>query len=94
MQIPHHIQLDDTHNHIGWEGAWSRVEFLANVRNKVYDVLDTPKGIPYKSRIKKVLWLNDIYFTPETVLRLLDTNNGKFDVACGLDYISIGIYDT
>jgi hypothetical protein len=40
----------------------------------------------------KVLFINDIYFTAEQVISLLSTNEGTYDMACGLDFYEL-FYD-
>lgn len=92
--IPHRIEMASTANHIGVKGAWRRIEFLADLRNKVYNALDVAPGIEYKPRVNRVLWLNDVLFKLEDVLTLLNTNGGHYDLACGFDYVPIGFYDT
>lgn len=92
--IPHHIQMEDNHNHIGLEGRFDRIKFLAQVRNKVYDALEVEPGARYKSRVSRVLWLNDIIFDSTAALQLLNTNKGDYDVACSLDFVPLGVYDT
>ena len=93
--IAHHIEVTDSHNHIGVQGDNDRIRFLANVRNKVYNVLDdTEAGRKVKPLIKRVLWLNDIVFDSRAALELLNTNEARYDVACGLDFVPLGLYDT
>lgn len=94
QSIPHHIEMASTHNHIGVSGAFNRIEFLADLRNKVYKSLDVAPGINYKPRVNRVLWLNDVLFKSSDALTLLNTNGGHYDLACGLDYVPIGFYDT
>jgi alpha-1,3-mannosyltransferase len=93
-KIPHRIEMATTNDHIGVEGNYNRIEFLANTRNKVYEALEVQPGASYKARVNKVLWLNDILFDSSSALDLLNTNGGHFDVACGLDYVPLGVYDT
>ena len=40
----------------------------------------------------KVLFINDIYFTAEQVVSLLSTNEGAYDMVCGLDFYEL-FYD-
>jgi alpha-1,3-mannosyltransferase len=94
QKVPHHIEMASTHDHIGVEGNYNRIDFLAKLRNKVYDALDVQPGASYKSRVNRVLWLNDILFDSASALDLLNTNEGRYDVACGLDYVPLGVYDT
>ncbi|TBU36820.1 cryptococcal mannosyltransferase 1-domain-containing protein [Dichomitus squalens] len=41
----------------------------------------------------KVLFSNDIFIEPESVIELLETRDGDFDFACGLDFGHFGAYD-
>lgn len=93
-RVPHHIEMATTNDHIGVEGNYNRIEFLAKTRNRVYDALEVQPGSSYKARVNRVLWLNDVLFDSSSVLDLLNTNEGRFDVACGLDYVPLGVYDT
>lgn len=40
----------------------------------------------------QIIFLNDIYFTAEQILTLLNTNNGDYDLVCGLDFYEL-FYD-
>ncbi|KAH7358778.1 cryptococcal mannosyltransferase 1-domain-containing protein [Plectosphaerella cucumerina] len=61
-----------------------RIPYLAKLRNKtlrdLWDMAD--KGITFD----KVVFLNDVYFSAEDVLTLLDTNRGVYAAACSLDF--------
>ncbi|KAF2132012.1 glycosyltransferase family 69 protein [Dothidotthia symphoricarpi CBS 119687] len=61
-----------------------RIPFLASTRNHVFRPLEalTARGV----RFDTILFLNDVVFTPEDVLKLLDTNGGDFAAACSLDF--------
>ncbi|KAH9925678.1 cryptococcal mannosyltransferase 1-domain-containing protein [Epithele typhae] len=64
-----------------------RIEFLAAVRNQALEPLLFAGGYD------RVLFSNDIYIEPETVLELLETRDGDYDFACGLDFGHFGAYD-
>jgi hypothetical protein len=66
------------------ETRMRRIPFLASVRNHVFAPLDrlTKEGENFDT----ILFLNDVVFTPRDVLRLLDTNGGKYAAACSLDF--------
>ncbi|KAL5615654.1 hypothetical protein BROUX41_005691 [Berkeleyomyces rouxiae] len=61
-----------------------RIPFLARLRNRTLRDLETlhKAGITFD----KVLFLNDVVFSAEDALRLLDTNDGVFAAACSLDF--------
>ncbi|EPE31973.1 hypothetical protein GLAREA_12055 [Glarea lozoyensis ATCC 20868] len=68
-----------------------RIPFLAGGRNRVMDSMKVAGGKAFG----KVLWLNDVIFTTEDVLRLLDTHNGEYNAVCSLDFAHPpGYYDT
>ncbi|KAM0281936.1 hypothetical protein ACHAQH_003282 [Verticillium albo-atrum] len=70
-----------------------RIPFLARLRNFALQNLDGlhGKGV----RFDKVLFLNDVLFTPEDALTLLDTNRGVYAAACSLDFSNPPLfYDT
>ncbi|TQS33954.1 hypothetical protein Golomagni_05687 [Golovinomyces magnicellulatus] len=74
----------------GWvkteDGKWHRrrIPYLSKLRNKtIKDLVDLyAKGIKFD----KVLFLNDVVFTTQDVLNLLDTNGGRYGAACSLDF--------
>ncbi|KAF1834173.1 hypothetical protein BDW02DRAFT_550958 [Decorospora gaudefroyi] len=71
-----------------------RIPFLATVRNHVFEPLErlTAEG---DTTFDTVLFLNDVVFTPEDVLKLLDTNGGDYAAACSLDFSKPPyLYDT
>ncbi|KAI0714377.1 cryptococcal mannosyltransferase 1-domain-containing protein [Cerioporus squamosus] len=64
-----------------------RIEFLAAVRNQALEPLLESGGYD------KVLFSNDIFIEPESVIELLETRNGDYDFACGFDFGHWGAYD-
>lgn len=75
------------------ESELRRIPFLASIRNRVFEPLEalTAQGEHFDT----VLFLNDVVFTPEDVLRLLDTNGGEYAAACSLDFSKPpAFYDT
>ncbi|SPO26587.1 related to CAP59 (required for capsule formation) [Ustilago trichophora] len=71
-----------------------RIERLAIIRNEALSpIQDAIYGL-HDRTFSKVIWLNDIFFRPESVLELLSTNQGRFDQVCALDYLPLGFYDT
>jgi hypothetical protein len=70
-----------------------RIPFLASVRNRVFEPLETL--VAQGEQFDTVLFLNDIVFTTQDVLRLLDTNGGDYAAACSLDFSKPpAFYDT
>ncbi|OHW95670.1 polysaccharide export protein [Colletotrichum incanum] len=61
-----------------------RIPFLARLRNlTLRDLWKLGKEGEF---FDKVLFLNDVVFTTDDVLALLDTNNGLYAAACSLDF--------
>ncbi|KAJ5557658.1 polysaccharide export protein (CAP59) [Penicillium frequentans] len=70
-----------------------RIPYLAGLRNlslqPLYALL--AKGIAFDW----IVFLNDVVFTSQDVLRLLDTNQGEYAAACSLDFSKPpSFYDT
>ncbi|KPM43845.1 hypothetical protein AK830_g2692 [Neonectria ditissima] len=102
--VPHRIELSDvTHRDEiarGDQGeGWiqtsrgtelRRIPFLAKLRNKTLrDLVELhEQGITFD----KVLFLNDVIFTTDDVLKLLDTNGGEYAAACSLDFSQPPLY--
>lgn len=61
-----------------------RITFLSSVRNNVFTPLErlTAEGEHFDT----ILFLNDVVFSSEDVLRVLDTNGGNYAAACALDF--------
>ncbi|KAJ5343284.1 CAZyme family GT69 [Penicillium brevicompactum] len=61
-----------------------RIPYLARIRNlSLLPLQDLArKGITFD----KILFLNDVVFTPSDVIELLDTNKGQYGAACSLDF--------
>ncbi|RPD60958.1 hypothetical protein L226DRAFT_534622 [Lentinus tigrinus ALCF2SS1-7] len=64
-----------------------RIEYLAAIRNQVLEPLLQSGGYD------KVLFSNDVFIEPESVIELLETRNGDYDFVCGLDFAHFGAYD-
>ncbi|KAF7346766.1 hypothetical protein MSAN_01815100 [Mycena sanguinolenta] len=64
-----------------------RIEFLAAVRNLAMEPLVQHGGYT------RVIFSNDIYIEAESIVELLDTKGGDYDMACGLDLAYWGLYD-
>ena len=75
------------------ETRMRRIPFLATVRNRVFAPLE--RLVAEGEQFATALFLNDVVFTPEDVLRLLDTNGGDYAAACSLDFSKPpAFYDT
>jgi hypothetical protein len=73
--------------------ALRRIPFLASIRNKVFEPLESLAA--QGEHFDTVLFLNDVAFNPEDVMRLLDTNDGEYAAACSLDFSKAPyFYDT
>ncbi|WFD36261.1 hypothetical protein MCUN1_003139 [Malassezia cuniculi] len=72
-----------------------RIVRLASLRNKALEPLyaEAREGLNGR-QFEKVVFLNDIYFTADTLFKLLRTRNGVYDQACAIDYFWLGLYDT
>ncbi len=56
-----------------------RIKFLAAVRNKVLEPLVA------NGSYDRVIFSNDVFIESETILELLKTRDGDYDMACGID---------
>ncbi|KAJ6454197.1 cryptococcal mannosyltransferase 1-domain-containing protein [Mycena sanguinolenta] len=64
-----------------------RIQFLAAVRNLAMEPLVQHGGYT------RVLFSNDVFIEAESIVELLDTKGGDYDMACGLDMAYWGLYD-
>ena len=62
----------------------NRINFLAAVRNRAMEPLVEDGGYD------RVLFSNDVYVEPESVIELLETRNGTYDMVCGMDFNHFG----
>lgn len=68
----------------GYIGGNHRIFFLSALRNRVLEPLVENGGYD------KVIFSNDIFIEPESILELLHTAEGEYDMVCGLDYGECG----
>ncbi|KAI4237821.1 MAG: hypothetical protein L6R40_005846 [Gallowayella cf. fulva] len=63
-----------------------RIPYLANVRNEALKPLHdlTASG----ERFDKLIFLNDVIFSPSDLWTLLNTQDGKYAAACALDFLN------
>lgn len=64
--------------------ALRRIPFLSSIRNKVFEPLEALAA--QGEHFDTILFLNDVAFDPEDVMKLLDTNGGDYAAACSLDF--------
>ncbi|KAL8782092.1 MAG: hypothetical protein Q9213_005703 [Squamulea squamosa] len=100
LGIPNRITLDDkSHEYIiahnessdGWlrtayGSEMRRIPYLASVRNQALRPLQemTTAGQSFD----RLLFINDVIFSPEDVWTLLNTHNGRYAAACALDFLN------
>ena len=65
-------------------GGNNRINFLSAIRNQILEPLVEKGGYD------RVVFSNDIYIEPESWIDLLNTNDGEYDMACGLDFGHFG----
>jgi hypothetical protein len=73
--------------------ALRRIHYLAQLRNKVFEPLEemARKG----EKFDRILFLNDVVYSADDILNLLQTRDGKYAAACSLDFESPpAFYDT
>lgn len=85
MHVSRHILTEDTtivkpDNMTGN----NRIHFLSALRNRVLEPLFEKGGYD------KVVFSNDIFIEPETIVELIKTADGEYDMACGLDFGQFG----
>jgi hypothetical protein len=71
--------------------SYERIIFMTLIRNKVLEFLDTINYLDTKKTI--ILFFNDIIFSYKDILKLIQTNEMNYDIACGLDFYE-SFYDT
>lgn len=57
----------------------ARIQFLSDTRNRALEPLVQFGGYD------RVVFSNDVFFEAESVVELLETKGGDYDMACGLD---------
>jgi hypothetical protein len=80
------------------ESRVKRIAYLAEVRNKALEPLQSGKG----GKFDKVLFINDVFFDAEDTTRLLwgtnvdgETGKATYKAACGADFVTWWkMYDT
>jgi hypothetical protein len=90
--IRHRILSEKTHRY--WSNSWERIEFLQGIRNRALEPIASTNEAVRLSDCEKwkdgrVVFLNDIVFEWQDVVKLLDarTDDGHiFDLICGMDF--------
>ncbi|KAJ5716448.1 hypothetical protein N7493_008359 [Penicillium malachiteum] len=73
--------------------ALRRIPYLSRTRNLSLRPLEELAKHGYT--FDKILFLNDVVFTPNDVFQLLDTNDGSYAAACSMDFAKApNYYDT
>lgn len=97
LNIPHRITLE-TNSDRSWPYGTSpeRISYLAAVRNKALEPIQSDNEsirLSDAESFTKVVFLNDIYFSWQSIVRLLATRlDGRtdlpsdYDLACAFDY--------
>lgn len=71
-----------------------RIPYLSDLRNRGLEPLIN-MHMKHGRMFDKILYLNDVYFEPSDILTLIATNQGHYDVACGIDFhYPPAFYDT
>jgi len=84
MDVPRRILIaDEAVSKPDDLGGNNRIDFLAATRNRALEPL-------MEGGYDKVVFSNDIYIEPESLVELLETNGGDYDMACGMDFTNIG----
>lgn len=95
LQIPHTLLSENTNNR-WWPYATApeRISYLAKARNRALLPLHH-SSLPIHPT--KIIFLNDIIYRYQDILRLIDTQvdgEGDYDLACAMDFGASGLYDT
>ncbi|KAF7327320.1 Glycosyltransferase family 69 protein [Mycena kentingensis (nom. inval.)] len=90
QQVPHRIIVQDTTipRPSSMETAPPRIDFLAATRNRAIEPL-----LQSAQPFDRIIFSNDIFVEAESIVELLNTNNGQYDMACGVDFQQWGLYD-
>ena len=69
----------------------TRIDFLSRLRNRAFKLIYKTKNFDYLNT--KIIYINDIIYTYEDIVKLLATNNEDYDSVCAMDFL-IYFYDT
>ena len=73
------------------EKKYLRIKYLATLRNKCFDLLYQFPNLDFNKI--KIIYLNDIIFNYQDIIKLISTNNEDYDVVCAMDYY-FSFYDS
>ena len=73
------------------KNGMDRIRFLARLRNRSLDFLYRIADLDFSNT--KIIFINDIIYRYEDIIKLIATNNGDYDAVCGMDYYE-SFYDT
>lgn len=103
LAIPHRIISDTTERWWPYGTSPERIGFLSKARNRALEPLQSPDAsirlADYDS-FTKIIFLNDVVYTWQAVIRLLATSidgtpgEDGYDLACGTDLHKAGEYMT
>ena len=71
--------------------SYTRIDFLYRLRNRAFNLMYNTSNFDYQNT--KVIYINDIIYTYEDIIKLLATNNEDYDAVCAMDF-NIYYYDT
>ena len=71
--------------------VFTRIDFLSRLRNRAFELIYKTKKFDYQNT--KIIYLNDIIYSYEDIIKLLSTNNEDYDAVCAMDF-NIYFYDT
>ncbi|KAH6907061.1 cryptococcal mannosyltransferase 1-domain-containing protein [Coprinopsis sp. MPI-PUGE-AT-0042] len=60
-----------------------RIAYMAELRNEAM-----------KPLFELVVWINDVFWDWRSLVHLINTRQGDYDLVCGLDFDGVGMYDT
>jgi hypothetical protein len=99
--IPHRfVSETDDKRHWPYSTSQERIQYLADARNKAMEPLqseDDSVRLPDYNEFTRVVFINDVIYKWESVVRLIATRMdedeskaGEYDLACGLDFAISG----
>ncbi|WOO85796.1 uncharacterized protein LOC62_07G009282 [Vanrija pseudolonga] len=103
LGVPNRVISEKTARWWAYGTSPERIGFLSAARNKAIEPLQSPDvelRLPDYHEFTKIVFLNDIFFSWQSAVRLLTTSlDGKpgedgYDLACGMDFNGAGLYDT
>ena len=82
MDVPHRIIVNESTipKPISRDTNPARIEFLARLRNRALEPLVENGGYD------RILFSNDVFVQAESIVELLKTRNGDWDMVCGMDF--------